>query len=183
MAGLGDVQGADDFLLGEGGPFESGEGERICGAKVAAGDFIEGLEGPFIEGELLAPGDRTAVLEILEEFVAGEQAQAGVIVDAACHGLLVVAVEDGLELGLTAHDEAEDEAAVHLEVGQQPDQSEGIAAEVLSFIEKNDWASALVDRILEALLESAHQEEIGAGGRRTASGGDSHGTGHACRDR
>jgi hypothetical protein len=112
------------------------------------------------------------VLDVLGELLTGEQAKAGVVVDASGDGLLVIAREDGLELRLAAEDEAEDEAAVHLEVGEEADEGEGVAAEVLRLVEEDDRAAAFaVDSVLEALLEGAHEEGVGAGWSRAAGRG------------
>jgi hypothetical protein len=72
---------------------------------------------------------------------------------ASGHGILVIAVEGFSEVWLSGEDDAEDQAAIHLEVGEDAQHTEHVRAQVVGFVQNEHWAPTRVREIrLELFL-------------------------------
>jgi hypothetical protein len=81
------------------------------------------------------------MLDVLGRLVAGKWAQGGVVQDAPGHGILVLAIEGFPEIWLSGEDNAEDQTAIHLEVGQDAQHSEHIWSQIVRLVQEKHWAS------------------------------------------
>ena len=95
------------------------------GAQVAVTDLEEGVPRLVVEGIGLGSGDGAAVLDIGAGFVARQQPEGGVVRQALGYGDLVGAAQQGAQGRLSGQHHGDDEAAVHLEVGQQAQHGQG----------------------------------------------------------
>jgi hypothetical protein len=124
------LSGPNDLEVGGGGQFHGFESEVISAAEVAATDLEQGVQGASIEGTLMRTGDGDSVLDVFGSFVARKRAKCGVVQDPSGHGILVVAVEGVSEIRLSSEDDAQDQATIHLEIGQDAQDAEHVGSQV-----------------------------------------------------
>ena len=72
---------ADHGRTGFDGLIECAQGQPVKRAHVPTRDLVQTLDGT-VDGEIMISGNGTAVLEIGRSFVAGKQAQTGIVVDS-----------------------------------------------------------------------------------------------------
>ena len=82
------------------------------------------------------------------------------------HSDLVGSAQQGAEGRLSGQHHGEHEAAVHVEVGEQPQHGQRFGPQVMALIHYEDGTQAIgVGVLREGLLEATHQSWIDAGGR------------------
>ncbi|MBK8979613.1 MAG: hypothetical protein IPM29_27245 [Planctomycetes bacterium] len=106
-------------------------GEFVGGAQVASADLEECVDAAGVERVLDRAGDRAAVFDVAVGLFAGEPAQGRAVRQPPGDVLELVASQHVAQRRLAGEDHAEDEAAVHVEVGQQSDHRERLDAEVV----------------------------------------------------
>src|SRR5512133_1422665 len=93
--------------------------------------------------------------------------------DASGHGILVFAVEDVSELGLSSQNNAQDQTTIHFEVGQDTQDAQHVRTQVVSFIEQKHRPTTGVREIaFELDLELMQQRGERASALYTADTGD-----------
>ena len=105
--------------------------------------------------------------------VAGQQPEGGAMGEALGHGGLLGPGEQGREGWLAGEDEGDDQAAIHVEVGEEAEHGQRLGPQVLGLVEEEDGPEPIGGGgMLEGVLELAHQGGIDAGGREAAGDGD-----------
>jgi hypothetical protein len=165
-----DVSGVDGVGILIVGDLQGLQGEAVGGAEVSASDLVDRIDALGIEGDGLGAGDGRAVLQVRLGLGTGEEAKGGVVGEPLCHILQSAAAEEIGEGRLTGEDDAQDEAAVHLEVRDDAEDAEDIGPQLVGVIEDEDEAEAVgVGEGEVTLLEVSYQGGVGA--RRLHPGG------------
>jgi hypothetical protein len=116
----------DDSLgLGE-GDLKCTERERVGGAKISAGDLEKRVECELVERYRFGSRHPAAVRDVLVRLIAGEVSEGGDVRETTSDVLEVLAPKTRPKRRLPSEHDADDEPAIHLEVGEDPKNAEDV---------------------------------------------------------
>ncbi len=148
-----------------GGELQRLEREAVDGAQVAAAELEDALVGVGVEGVGVGTGEGAALQHVGVGLLAREKPQRGVMSQPLGHRRLLGTSQEALQRRLAREYQRHHEAAVHLEVGQQPQHRKRFGAQLVRLVQHDHRAQPLAAAgVLESVLQLAHERRVNAGG-------------------
>jgi len=165
------VIGLDPLNVAFGRHHEGVEGHCIDGAHVSPGDLEESVDGGVCEEARSGADLIKAMGDIIPGPVRREVEELDMSGQTHGQGIEGIAQEGLEERRLTAQDHWERKSAVHVEVGEEPEDGEDLGGHILCLVDEQYVAEPVAEGVLDGVLQASDQ------GRVLSCGGKSEGHG------